>query len=82
MSVEERSESIDSLQLDILIQSFERALKRASFRWEQDPELDYKLSSWIKPWVINFGTTQSPRPEILSPYPNILRLRPCLFCRV
>ena len=57
MSVEERSESIDSLQLDILIQSFERALKRASFRWEQDPELDYKLSSWIKPWVINFGTT-------------------------
>ncbi|UHT65669.1 hypothetical protein [Acinetobacter lwoffii] len=57
MSVEERSESIDSLQLDILIQCFERALKTASFRWGQDPELDYNFSSWVKPWVINFGTT-------------------------
>ncbi|WP_312584783.1 hypothetical protein [Acinetobacter sp.] len=57
MSVEERSESIDSLQLDILIQCFERALKTASFRWGQDTELDYKFSSWVKPWVINFGTT-------------------------
>lgn len=57
MSVEERSESFDSLMLDCLISCFERSLKRASFSWEQDSDLNYKLLNWVQRWVNDFTAT-------------------------